>query len=121
MDWSVIITPIVAVVCSAITSLVTWLLTRKKYNSEVDHNNIENMEGSLGFYERLSASSNKILSDVLEKYEKLAQTNTELITEVQSLRAQIVILTEVINNELDAVDFEKYGIKINEDGTLIRT
>lgn len=120
MDWSIIITPFVTVLCTALGSLVTWLLSRKKYKTEVEHNSIENMEGSLEFYEKLTASSNKILAEVLEKSEKLAQSNVELLIEVQNLRAQIGILTEVLKNELDAVDFEKYGIKINEDGTLIR-
>lgn len=120
MDISLIITPIIAVVCSALTGFVTWLLSRKKYNTEVEHNNIENMGVSLEFYERLSASNNKILAEVLEKSEKLAQTNVELLIEVQNLRAQIGILTEVLKNEVDAVDFERYGIKISEDGTLVR-
>lgn len=114
----VVITAVVGVFCTGISSLITWLLSRKKYNTEVEHNTIENMEGSLDFYERLSASKNNILEEVLDKYEKLAQTNVELILEVQSLRAQIGILTEVLKNELDTVDFEKYGIKMNKDGTL---
>lgn len=115
-----IVTSIIGVVCTGLSSLITWLFTRKKYITEVDHNNIENMGGSLEFYERLSASNNKILAEVLEKSEKLAQTNVELLIEVQNLRAQIGILTEVIRNEVDNIDFEKYGIRINEDGTLIR-
>lgn len=115
-----IITSIIGVVCTGLSSFITWLLARRKYNTEVDHNNIENMGGSLEFYERLSASNNKILAEVLEKSEKLAQTNVELLIEVQNLRAQIGILTEVIRNEVDNIDFEKYGIRINEDGTLIR-
>lgn len=121
MDWSIIITPIITVLCSALTGLVTWLFSRKKYNTEVEHNNIENMEGSLTFYERLSDSNNKILQEILDKYEKVAQTNVELLLEVQNLNTQVRILTEVIKNEVDSVDFEKYGIKMNEDGTLIRT
>ena len=116
----IIVTSVIGVICTALSSLVTWLFTRRKYNTEVEHNNIENMEGSLEFYERLSASNNKILAEVLEKSEKLAQTNVELLVEVQNLRAQIGILTEVIRNEVDAVDFERYGIKIAEDGSLIR-
>ena len=115
-----IVTSIIGVVCTGLSSFITWLLARRKYNTEVEHNNIENMGGSLEFYERLSASNNKILAEVLEKSEKLAQTNVELLIEVQNLRAQIGILTEVIRNEVDNIDFEKYGIRINEDGTLIR-
>lgn len=115
-----IVTSIIGVVCTGLSSLITWLFTRKKYITEVEHNSIENMEGSLEFYEKLTASNNKILSEVLEKSEKLAQSNLQLLIEVQNLRAQISILTEVLRNEVDSVDFEKYGIKINEDGTLIR-
>jgi hypothetical protein len=117
---NLVVTSIIGVVCTGLSSLITWLFTRKKYITEVEHNSIENMEGSLEFYEKLTASSNKILAEVLEKSEKLAQSNVELLIEVQNLRAQIGILTEVLKNELDAVDFAKYGIKINEDGTLIR-
>lgn len=120
MDWSIIITPIIAAVCSAISAFATWLFTRRKYNTEVEHNSIENMEGSLEFYEKLSDSTNKILAQVLEKSEKLAKTNVELLIEVQNLRAQIGILTEVIRHEIKDVDFSKYGLKINDDGTITR-
>lgn len=120
MDWSIITTPVITVVCTALGSLVTWLLSRRKYNTEVDHNNIENMGGSLEFYEKLSDSNNRILQEILNKYEKVAQTNVELLLEVQNLNTQIRILTEVIKNEVDSVDFEKYGITIDDNGNLVR-
>lgn len=118
MDWSIIITPIITVVCTALGSVVTWLLSRKKYKTEVEHNSIENMDNSLEFYEKLSNSNNKILEDILERSEKLAESNLKLLIEVQNLRAQIDILVRVIRTEMSDVEFEKYGIRINEDGTL---
>ena len=93
-----IITSIIGVVCTGLSSFITWLLARRKYNTEVEHNSIENMGDSLEFYEKLTASSNKILAEVLEKSEKLAQSNVELLIEVQNLRAQIGILTELLKN-----------------------
>jgi hypothetical protein len=36
----IIVTAICGIVTTAIASLVTWLLSKKKYNSEVDSNNI---------------------------------------------------------------------------------
>ena len=120
MDLNIILTAIISVATSGITGLLTWLFSRKKYNTEVEHNNIENMEGSLEFYERLSASNNKILAEVLKKSEELTKSNVELLIEVQNLRAQIGILTEILKNEVSNLDFEKYGIKINDDGTLTR-
>lgn len=116
----VFITAIVGVITTAITNLITWLLSKKKYQTEVEHNTIDNMDNSLEFYEKLATSNSKILSEVLSKYEEVIKTNTALVLEVQNLRTQISILTEVINNEINDVDFEKYGIVINEDGTLTR-
>lgn len=118
---TLIVTPIVSVVCSSLTGFVTWLLTRKKYNTEVDHNSIENMDSSLTFYERLSDSNNKILAEILTKYEEISKSNLELLSEIQNLKAQIDILVIILQNEVDAVDYEKYGITINEDGTITRT
>ena len=116
----IIVTSVIGVICTALSSLVTWLFTRRKYNTEVEHNSIENMEGSLEFYEKLSASNNKILEEVLKKSEELAKSNVELLIEVQNLRAQVGILTEILKSEVNNLDFEKYGIKINDDGTLTR-
>lgn len=120
MDWGIIITAILGIISTGITGLLTFLFSRKKYNSEVEHNNIENMDSSLEFYEKLSASNNKILEDILERSEKLAESNVKLLIEVQNLRAQVDVLVRVIQNEMDSIDFSKYGIKINNDGTITR-
>ena len=121
MDWNIVITAIVGVVCTGLTSLITWLLSKKKYQTEVEHNSIENMDSSLSFYERLSDSNNKILSEVLSKYEEISKTNLMLLSEIQNLKAQVDTLVIILQNEVDAVDYEKYGIVINEDGTITRT
>lgn len=116
----VIVTAIIGVVTTGLSSLITWLFSRKKYKTEVEHNSIENMDNSLEFYEKLSASNNRILADILERSEKLAESNVKLLIEVQNLRAQVDILVRVLQNEIDSVDFTKYGIRINNDGTITR-
>jgi hypothetical protein len=121
IDSGVIITAIIGLVTTIVSSTVTYLFSRKKYNAEVDHNNIENMESSLEFYEKLSNSNNKILSDILERSEKLAESNLNLLIEVQNLRAQVDILVKVIQKELEGVDLSEYGIRVNTDGTIART
>ena len=116
----VVITAIVGAVCTAFTGWITWLLSRKKYKTEVDHNSIENMDSSLEFYEKLSASNNKVLETILERSERLAESNLNLIIEVQNLRAQVDMLVRILQNEVEHIDFEKYGMKLNPDGTLSR-
>lgn len=120
MDLGIIITAIVGVFTTGVTGFFTWLFSRKKYKSEVDHNNIENMGNSLEFYEKLSDSNNRILADILERSEKLAESNLKLLLEVQNLRAQVDILVKILQTEMGEIDLTKYGIKINGDGTVIR-
>ena len=121
MNWiDAVITPLIAVVCSAITGFCTWLFSRKKYNTEVEHNTIDNMDNSLEFYEKLSNSNKKMLEDILTKYEEVVKSNLELISEIQNLKCQVDILVRIIRVEVSDIDFEKYGIQINPDGTLSR-
>jgi 16S rRNA pseudouridine516 synthase len=92
---------------------------KKKYYVEVDHDEIKNMRDSLAFYETLSENNQKVLTEILDKSKELADTNIQLIIEVQNLKAQVGILLNIINSELGDIDFNKYGIKV-ENGTVSR-
>lgn len=69
-----------------VSGWVSWIFARKKYNSEVDHNLIENMENSLEFYQKLS-------DDNRARLEEMAERNRVLELEVQELRKQMLNLT----------------------------
>ena len=120
MNWiDLIITPTVALVCSTVTGFFTWLLSKKKYNAEVNHDEIANMRESLEFYKNLSESNQRTLTEILNKSEELANTNIKLLIEVQNLKAQLSILLQVINTEVGEIDFSKYGIEV-KDGVITR-
>ena len=119
IDTGIIITGVVGLVTTIVSSLITWLLSRKKYNAEVNHDEIVNMKESLEFYKDLSESNQRTLTEILERSEELANTNIKLLIEVQNLKTQIGVLLQVINSELGDVDFAKYGIEI-ENGTVTR-
>lgn len=74
---------------SSITSLATWILARKKYNSEVDNTLIINMQQSLDFYKKLSDDTNKRLEEVLKR-------NSQLEMEVQDIKKQMFALMSSI-------------------------
>lgn len=76
----------VGILSSIVTGWVSWIFARKKYNSEVDHNLIENMENSLEFYKKLS-------DDNRARLEEMAERNKTLELEVQELRRQMLTLT----------------------------
>lgn len=70
MDSS-LITGIVTLGTNLATGIVTWLLARRKYNTEVDSNEIENLKKSLEFYEDIVRDNNR----KLQFYIKLAEDN----------------------------------------------
>lgn len=86
MDTGILITGCVGILASITSGWTSWFFARKRYNSEVDHNLIENMRESLEFYKQLSDDNRTRLEEVLER-------NDTLEEEVQELRRQMLNLT----------------------------
>ena len=93
MDISILITGGVGLLTSIISSWTTWFFARRKYNSEVDSNLINNMKESLDFYEKLSTDNRERLEEVLKR-------NVELEQEVGELRKQLFNLMSSICTDL---------------------
>ena len=74
-----IIIALIGIFSTVLSSWTTWFFTRKKYNSEVDQNLIQNMKESLDFYRQLSDDNKSRLEEVLKR-------NDELEQEVKKLR-----------------------------------
>lgn len=87
MDPS-LITGIVTLGTNLATGIVTWLLARRKYNTEVDSNEIENLKKSLEFYEDIVRDNNR----KLQFYIKLSEDNR---VEVYRLKG---IIHRLLNN-----------------------
>lgn len=90
----VIITGLVGLATTISSSVVTWLLARKKYNTEVDSNVIRNMADSLEFYKKLA-------DDQKERLDELTQRNRELENEVKELRKQVFTLMNSVCYNLE--------------------
>lgn len=86
IDFDVLITGGVGLITTVIGSWTSWFFARKKYNSEVDSNLIENMENSLEFYKKLSDDNRARLDSMMER-------NQTLERELQELRKQVLNLT----------------------------
>lgn len=90
----VIITGLVGLVTTISSSVVTWLLARKKYNTEVDSNVIKNMSDSLEFYKKLA-------DDQKDRLDELTHRNRELENEVRELRKQVFTLMNSVCYNLE--------------------
>ncbi len=77
------------IVSSIASGWGSWFFARRKYNSEVDNNVIENMKQSLEFYTKLSDDNKARLEEALKRNEQLEK-------EVNQLRGQMFELMNSI-------------------------
>lgn len=93
VDSGILITGGVGLVSTIVSGWTSWFFARKKYNSEVDSNLINNMKESLDFYEKLSTDNRERLEEVLKR-------NAELEQEIKDLRKQMFSLMNSICTDL---------------------
>lgn len=93
IDLGILITGGVGIIATVISGWTSWFFARRKYNSEVDNNLIENMQQSLEFYKKLSDDNKNRLDEVLRR-------NAELEQEIKDLRKQMFSLMNSICTDL---------------------
>lgn len=93
IDPGILIAGGVGIITTVISGWTSWFFARRKYNSEVDNNLIENMQQSLEFYEKLSDDNKNRLDEVLKR-------NAELKQEIRDLRKQMFSLMNSICTDL---------------------
>ena len=92
IDLGILITGGIGLVTTIVSGWTSWFFARKKYNSEVDSNLINNMKESLDFYEKLSSDNRERLEEVLKR-------NTKLEKEIGELRKQVFeVMTKICLN-----------------------
>lgn len=88
---SEIITALVGLFCTTVSSIVTFILTRRKYNTEVDSQQIENMGKSFDTYKRMMEEALEAQKKTMEtKINDLQKENEFLRKQVDTLRNQMI-------------------------------
>lgn len=111
IDLGILITGGVGIITTVISGWTSWFFARRKYNSEVDNNLIENMQQSLEFYKKLSDDNKDRLDEVLKR-------NAELEQEIEDLRKQMFSLMNSICTDLTC-QLRKRNLNLfnEQDGT----
>lgn len=104
MELETLITGGIGLLTTVVSAITSWIFARKKYNSEVDHNLIENMENSLEFYKKLS-------DDNRTRLEEMAERNKILEAEIQELKKQMLNLAMNICMDLTCANRVREQIK----------
>ena len=115
MDNTILLA-IIGIAEAVITALVTFFLTKKKYNTEVDSNIITNMKESLEFYKQLSDDNRERLEEVLKGSSKLKDDMIDMQKQLVSLWSYICTET---NCQMRKIDPEvcPYYRKVNIEET----
>lgn len=86
MDFNEITVGLLGILSTVASAWVSWFFARKKYNSEIDHNYIENLGKGLETYDSIIAHNKT-------EIEYLMKENEELRREIAELRKQVLNLT----------------------------
>lgn len=89
IESGILITALIGIVTTFTSGFTAWFFARKKYNSEVDNNLINNMKESLDFYKKLSDDNRERLDEVLKRNDNLEEEVKELRQQVMSLMTSI--------------------------------
>lgn len=85
---------IVSAVFSVASNFITWILTKRRYNSEVDSQVINNMKESLNFYKELCDDTKERLLEVLEENKQQTSEIKDLKFKLNDLGQKVEALTE---------------------------
>ena len=110
-DNEVLFTAGIGIITTIVSGWASYFFTRKKYNSEVDLNLIEKMQGSLDFYMKLSEDNKRILDETLAKLEESEKRNNTLESEIRELRNQMFTLMTQICTDLSCSARKAYTEK----------
>lgn len=89
IDLGILITGGIGLITTIVSGWTSWFFARKKYDSEVDNNLINNMKESLEFYKKLSDDNRSRLEEVLKRNDELEKRDEKLEEEVKQLRKQV--------------------------------
>jgi predicted RNase H-like nuclease (RuvC/YqgF family) len=96
---SIVITTLIGALSAGLSSIVTWLLSKRKYNSEVDNSNIKNMQDSLQFYVTLADDYKARLEEEIKNHNAIV---AELKKENESVRRELREQELKFNDQLRA-------------------
>lgn len=93
-----LISTLVGLFCTIVTSIVTFLLTRKKYNSEVESQQIQNLNEAFNLYKKTmeetiasrQKSQDAIVESMSNEMKTLKEENSDLRKQVSQLQMEMI-------------------------------
>ena len=109
IDLGILITGGIGLITTIVSGWTSWFFARKKYDSEVDNNLINNMKESLDFYKKLSTDNTERLEEVLKRNAELEQEVGELRKQMFNLMGSICVDLTCQLRKRNLNFFDKHG------------
>lgn len=84
-----VFTTLIGLFCTIVSSVVTFFLTKRKYNTEVDSQQIQNMSSAFETYKKMMEETVETQN---KKIEMLQEENDSLRKQMNQLQLQIISL-----------------------------
>lgn len=95
-----IITALVGLFCTLASSVVTFLLTKRKYNAEVNEQQLKNVNTSFELYKKMTNEAIKMQNAKIamqdETIKRLQQENNDLRKQLHNLQMQMTQLFNAV-------------------------
>lgn len=98
---SEILVTLTGLFCTLVSSIVTFILTKRKYNTEVDSQQIKNMSDSFETYKKIT---DETIETQNRRIEMLQKENDNLRQQIYQLQMQLV---NFMGNRLTGLDLNK--------------
>lgn len=116
--------PITAGISAFIAGGISFLFTRRKYNTEVDQAKIQNMQSKLDFYDSNYDHNTKVLRDLQVENEQIRNQNKELKIQLNNYEIENASLKKLIDELTKRVEaLEKKnksnGVKVKKNSKKV--
>lgn len=88
-----IITALVGLFCTLASSVTTFFLTKRKYNVEVDNQEIDNVNDAFELFKKVTNETIKLQND---KIDRLQKENDDLREQVRHLQKQMLQFLDMV-------------------------
>lgn len=90
IDTGILVTALIGLISTSASSILTWFLSKRKYNSEVTGNEIKNMKEALDFYKLNYEANKRILNDQENEILKLNERIDAQAKEIALMKNQML-------------------------------
>lgn len=115
MELDVLITGGIGLITSIASAWTSWFFARKKYNTEVDNNYIENLQKALATYDSIIAHNKTEIEHLMKKNDELEKEVAELRKQILNLAMNICMDFSCKTRQRDLHNKTKISKKNNED------